>query len=438
MTNERNEVVRRGRAFTLLFTRSPGCSVALWAEVVARVAHRPGPTPAKRQQLSTRWVFQLHPRPAVLEQVRSIASQLSPEQSTREFNLFLLLPREAWSAEVETAFRLDLLEAAVAVALLSANLRLEIIPGNIIVGQVESPPGRIRIPAACLSVLERFQADRPTSCLPGLTSSFSPASAEPCPDQDTCKAVRVGPEPANDIVFGIDQLLHATMARLPDLGHFLETAVSEDSQTRDAEHAADLHLSATARQIVDNVLEQISARTLAREFAQPVFYAQSHHTFSDLTASSYKEFLAALWPFYARLLAGTGSAGVRADDPVVQADCLALLDRAYAEEGGVAAGWSEVRDGLQGGIPLVATKLARQFTKELQAKHVSRVLCEALNPLNWTERVAILRDLMKRLAPHIREDADLSIPERYVEYIEWIARNYVYSLDSIRTRFLAL
>ena len=89
--------------------------------------------------------------------------------------------------------------------------------------------------------------------------------------------------------------------------------------------------------------------------------------------------------------------------------------------------------------PLVDdARIVHQFTLDRQVKHVSRVLREALNPLDWGERVAVMRCLMERLALHLDEDTDLAAPERYVGHLDLIVRAYVQSLDSIQTRFRAM
>jgi len=228
------------------------------------------------------------------------------------------------------------------------------------------------------------------------------------------------------------------MANPPEL----KTTVSSSHEPEQPDPAPepDTHRSpaAGAEDLVGDLLRRLSARELARAFARPVAQAQLGYRFAAVTAESYPAFLATLWPFYARLRQAVGSGSVSDEDPGVQAECLAALEQAYADEGGVAAAWAEARVGIQGGIPCVAGRLAGQVIRDLQIKHVSRMLCEKLSSLSWTDRVVAVRQFIHRLTLHIDEDAGLDDPARYLEHIERIAITYVHSLDDLRTRFLSL
>ncbi len=364
--------------------------------------------------------------------------QLSHGSAAKALDLYLSLPTGVWAADMEAAFDLSLLDAAIVVILIAAHLNRAIMPNRVIIGHIRNAQNGITIPADCLGVLTRLHADDPTYAIPGLGGAPSHVNSGVSPAQDALELTRRACTPVEDSVLGIGQLLRMTITDVPDLGSLLEARSDDPEPTLEVAQSSECGTVTTAHDILDSVLVRISPRALAGQFAQPVSRAQSLHVFSDLTVTSYDDFLAALWPFYVRLLVGTGSGNASPHDAIVQSDCLVLLDQAYADDGGLKAAWAEARDGLHGGLPSVAAKLAQQFIKNQQATHVTSVICDALKVRSWTERVAIMRDLMARLAVHIRDDADLTAAEKFVEHVEWIARTYIHSLDSIRTRCNAL
>ena len=76
--------------------------------------------------------------------------------------------------------------------------------------------------------------------------------------------------------------------------------------------------------------------------------------------------------------------------------------------------------------------ITEQYKLEQQSKHVSRVLYEALDPLNWNERVAFMRALLDRLSPHLPPDLCGQPPERFARHYDIIVKTYVRSLDQVK------
>lgn len=438
MIGNRNRSVRRARVQTVLLSRDPHHRIAVRATVAARPRAGSGKRCVGHRRRAANQELLLCPDRSVTEPASRVILRLSHGSAAKELDLYLSLPKGVWVADAQATFNMSLLDAAVLVVLIATHLNRAITPNSVIIGHIRNTRNGITIPADCLGALTRLHADDPTSVLPGLGPGLSRVDSVVNVGQGNSGVPRRAYSPMGDVVLGIGELLRMTIPELPELGSLLEARSDDPGLTLEAAQPSECGASTTAPAILNGVLASISPPVLARQFAQPVERAQSLHLFSDLTVTSYDDFLAALWPFYVRLLVGMGSSNTSPHDAIVQSDCLVLLDQAYADDGGLKAAWAEARDGLHGGLPSVAAKLAQQFIKNQQATHVTSVICDALKVRSWTERVAIMRDLMARLAVHIRDDADLTAPEKFVEHVEWIARTYIHSLDSIRTRFNAL
>jgi len=79
--------------------------------------------------------------------------------------------------------------------------------------------------------------------------------------------------------------------------------------------------------------------------------------------------------------------------------------------------------------------LTEQFKAERQAKHVNRVIKEAITPLDTDAQISLISVLLKRLAPHLPEEIAIASPERFIEHYEIIVKAYVRSLDKINEVF---
>jgi len=72
----------------------------------------------------------------------------------------------------------------------------------------------------------------------------------------------------------------------------------------------------------------------------------------------------------------------------VAKDAIALLERAFANGGGFEAALAEARYPAHGGLRRVLDVVTDQYKAEQRSKHVSRVVREAIDPLDWDARVA--------------------------------------------------
>jgi hypothetical protein len=152
----------------------------------------------------------------------------------------------------------------------------------------------------------------------------------------------------------------------------------------------------------------------------------------EVLVESSDEFHDAVSGFYLALLRYAGVVPALADKHAVADEALALLERAFASKGGVGAARAEARDGVHGGMRFVLDVITEQYKLEQQSKHVSRVLHEALDPLNWSQRVAFMRALLGRLSIHLPADLRGQPPERFARHYDIIVKTYVRSLDQVK------
>lgn len=183
---------------------------------------------------------------------------------------------------------------------------------------------------------------------------------------------------------------------------------------------------------VEAVLAEISSEALARKIGHPIDSARACYVMGKVLVDSEDEFHEAVSGFYLALLRHRGMAPASADHQALADEAIQLLERAFVKGGGIQGARAEARDGIHGGMRFVLDMITEQYKIEQQSNHVARVLQEALDPLNWNERVAFIGAILDRLSPQLPPDIRNAPPARFARHYDTIAKAYVQSLDRVK------
>ena len=189
------------------------------------------------------------------------------------------------------------------------------------------------------------------------------------------------------------------------------------------------------RTFVDSVISQIDSTALAKGVAIPIDTARATYMLDSLTIGSSEEFYDTISAFYLHLQRHVHSTSDSVDTDTVRADATALVERTFANKGGFKAAMNEAKDALSGGMKFILDAMTEQFKAEREAKHVSRVIKEAISPLDTNAQVSLISVLLERLAHHLPEEIATAPPERFIGHYEIIVRAYVQSLDRVHEVF---
>lgn len=188
-------------------------------------------------------------------------------------------------------------------------------------------------------------------------------------------------------------------------------------------------VSPRAGHSLEATLDAISAETLAREIGIPADEARAGFVLPGVIIEDYDLFNDTITAFHLTLLRHTDG-----NDAVPQPDeALSLLERTYADQGGLAAARAEGMYGVEGGMRTILDRSTEQYKMEQRYKRVNRVLKEALDPLDWDRQLEFTKSLLERLRPDLSgklEDAD---PRRFVRRRDEIVRAYVMGMDRLQS-----
>ncbi len=226
----------------------------------------------------------------------------------------------------------------------------------------------------------------------------------------------------------------ATVADAEDVAPLLAAAAgrvgAQRPQPKTPAEAA--NLAAEGVSALDVALAQINVEALAREIDRPIDAARAAYVLTDIIVDSFEEFLDTVAAFHLAVLRRTQMVPATADVQSVAKEAVALLDRAFAELGGARAAWVRAEQGVDGGMRFVLDRLADQFKAEQQAKHISWVLKECLDPLSSGQKTVVVQALLDRINPHMPPESRFGSAEELASDYEKLVRAYAQSLEHMR------
>ena len=187
--------------------------------------------------------------------------------------------------------------------------------------------------------------------------------------------------------------------------------------------------------LVDSIVSQIDSTSLARTVGVPIDTARATYRLNSLMVKSNQEFHDVITAFYLHLQRHLHPVSKSVNMSTVKDDAAALVERAFADKGGVTAAMTEAGDAIHGGMKLILDAMTEQFKAEYQTRHINRVIREALGPLNRQAQISFISALLKRLSPHLPQEIAASSPERFIGHYDVIVKAYVKSLDKINEIF---
>ena len=179
-------------------------------------------------------------------------------------------------------------------------------------------------------------------------------------------------------------------------------------------------------------LTQLSGEYLAATVGTPIDEARERFELDSFQVNSYDDFIEIAISLYARLEHGNG-AMINMDPQHLAAEALALLERAFAREGGIDAAIAEACQPTRlGGIRHVLNVVTDQFKAEAIEKRVLLTIKTAIDPRHYEEKLAFIQTFLARFRPFLPREITDKPAEFYAQDWETLARAYAHSLDAVK------
>jgi hypothetical protein len=206
------------------------------------------------------------------------------------------------------------------------------------------------------------------------------------------------------------------------------TAAASDRTSSD-------EVNGSMSETLDAILSEISEETLSERFGQQIHSARMSFKLHSITTESHDDFFETLTAFFQHLHRHCNFTTCTVDEHVARSEAVALLERAFAQQGGAVAAERESRYGFHGGLRLVLDVVTTRFLAEVYEKWINMVLKSALDPLDSKQKSLLVDALMKRLAPGLPPDIIAMPLQGLSEKYDGLVRTHAKSMDAIRDFF---
>ena len=183
---------------------------------------------------------------------------------------------------------------------------------------------------------------------------------------------------------------------------------------------------------LENVFLQISEEQISKKIARPIDNARAIYTLEKITVDSAEQFLEQITSFYLHLISHTALAPAQIDSEQLQSSALQLLQRAFANNGGIEAAHHEAITGYAGGMNLILSQLTDHFKFEQKSGYVNSILTRMIDQMDIDKKIEFTKKLLEHIGPflpaEIRDRPASTLIDRYQEII----KAYVNSIDRFK------
>jgi len=183
--------------------------------------------------------------------------------------------------------------------------------------------------------------------------------------------------------------------------------------------------------LLEYFLKELSAENIAKEIFIPIDEARASYIMDSIRAADNEEFNEAISAFYVHIYRHLGQLQGPLNINHALPNALALLERAFQNNGGIKAAYAEGRNPVKGGLRFIFDLMTERFKQEEKEKHVRMIFKGTLDPLDFDKKVSIIRAFMQRVDPNLPEQIRSYSPEHYANDYEDIIRAYSESLEKV-------
>ena len=180
----------------------------------------------------------------------------------------------------------------------------------------------------------------------------------------------------------------------------------------------------------DMLTAHISEQAFARKYGIAIDSARGSYALDSSTVSSYDQFIDTVQAFYIHVQQYLHP-DAALDMDKTRSEATDILERAFRLKGGEKWAFGQAMDGTQGGLRSVLDTFTDQYKRERRAAYIRKLFKEAVDSMDWDQRVAFMCGAMKRMGPFLPPELKDEPPERFAGNYEAIVQAYVQSLDRV-------
>lgn len=186
--------------------------------------------------------------------------------------------------------------------------------------------------------------------------------------------------------------------------------------------------------VLDDILAMLSEEELARQVYVPHDMARQSYQLEKGTVSNHDEFRYIIADYYKHHFAQTVSGQPAMPDDMAEGNAREILEKVYANEGGVAAALDYSKTGERGGLRRVLDAIAEHMKRDLEKKYIWRVHDTFIDPLDKPQQIELVREYFNKFRAYLPAHVLNTDPAYYARNWEELLEQHREIMKHIRAR----
>ena len=186
---------------------------------------------------------------------------------------------------------------------------------------------------------------------------------------------------------------------------------------------------------LEYILEQINPDYIDLNITKYIDEARASYVMDEIQVDSYDDLIDTITSFYIHIIRYTNNQQIDIDNEKFSIEALELFNNTFPQKTQFKEAVSIALSGNKGGLRYIFDMITEYMKKETMDKHVSAIINDAINPLDYQLKKRLIGKIIKRGTGRLELDSKMLRPEQYVEnYIE-IIKEYARSKQSLNRIF---
>ena len=186
---------------------------------------------------------------------------------------------------------------------------------------------------------------------------------------------------------------------------------------------------------LDYILEQINPDYIDVNILSPIDKARASFILENTISQSYEEFLDVLNSFYIHILRKTNNYTHEINEERISIEANKIFEETFPQKVLQKEAISIAINGNKGGLRYIFDQITEYLKRELKTKHISGIINDAVNPLDFEQILKLISEIMKREDGRLDEEIKDLNPQQFAEYYKEIIIEYANSKQSLNRIF---
>ena len=190
---------------------------------------------------------------------------------------------------------------------------------------------------------------------------------------------------------------------------------------------------------IHDILTALDERNLARTVTSKHDDARVQFALRSNTVGSFREFTALLGRYYNHHFSACLSRGARLLPFEAEERAKLVVEGLYRKlRGDLSMAFNDARDSTNGGIRVILDGIADALKEEAVENYTRSVFDRYVSPVEWDEKVGIIREFIAECGLHLSPSIHAQQPERYAHDYRELIRAFTDNLRQTSRLFRRL